>query len=343
MVLSTHHMTFTAATSMLKQAALTGPLLWGTALPAHHEDARERTLALTALCSAERHNGEAPLFSPREQALVAPYLATLPTKELHPHVARQLMTNGLMRADTQGIVFDKKHLIPVSWDERGIIFDKSVFRSPRCSHSSFVALHTTVEATRSENGTPRHVLQQRVTVISFLPHSADAIAAHVRVDLKALVCDEGVQGCNWQGLDFLFTPHRYLSATPMSVSAALPIPISNALYRAVVLQAYTLDHQGKPYHVLSSLDQSENTENCITGCAGVLKYLPGGLRAPATGPLRGQEATDFLTRAVLAADGNTPPRNGSYDAPHDGWILREVLNSIPAARTGVRWYSLSSQ
>ena len=274
---------------------------------------------------------------------MAPYLAQLPPKKLHPHLIRYLVNTGQMKPDATGVVLDQKHLIPISWDERGLIFHKSVFRSPRSSHTSFLALHTTVETTGDDSATPQHILRQRVTVISFLPSSAETIASHVRIDIKALASDEGVKGCNWQGLDFLFAPNRYLASAPISVSAALPIPISNALYRAVVLQAYTLDNQGKPYHVLSSLNQSSSTENCITGCAGVLKYLPGELRVPSTGPLRGQEATDFVTKVILAADGHTPQRNGRYDEPQGSWILREVLSAVPAARTGVRWYALTNQ
>lgn len=336
-------MTFTAATSMLKQAALAGPLLWGSSLPTPLASSRQGTEALTTPCAHEANAPSPQLFSPREAKLVAPYLAQLPVKALHPHFAHYLVRSGQMKADTEGVVLDQKHLIPVSWDERGIIFHKSIFRSPRYSHSAFLALHTTVEVSGAESGAPQYILRQRVTVISFLPSSAEAIASHVRIDVKALASTEGVKGTNWQGLDFLFAPQRYLSSPPISVSAALPIPISNALYRAIVLQAVTLDAQGKPYHVLSSLNQTPNTENCITGCAGVLKYLPGELCAPATGPLRGQEATDFLTRAILAADGNTPSRNGRYDTPHTGWILREVLNSVPAARSGVTWYALTNQ
>lgn len=336
-------MTFTAATSMLKQAALTGPLLWGASIPAANEKTKATPPPVATLCVHDSQTTPPSVFSPREQSLVAPYLAELPAKVLHPLFARHLVESGQMKAAAEGVVFDQKHIIPVSWDEQGILFQKSVFRSPRSSHTALIALHTTVESDERNPTAPRHIVRQRVTVISFLPASSDTIASHVRVDIKAVASGEGVPGCNWQGLDFLFTPNRYLSATPIAVSAALPIPITNALYRAVVLQAYTLDHQGKSYHVLSSVNRSQSTENCITGCAGVLKYLGGDRCAPFTGPLRGQEATDFLTRAILAADGASPSRNGRYDNPQGGWILREVLNSVPAARTGVTWYALTNQ
>ena len=328
---------------MLKQAALAGPLLWGNSSPSPREATRPGVEAPTTLCAHETSAPPSPLFSVQEAALVAPYRAPLPAQVLHPHLAHYLERTGQIKANTQGIVLDQKHLIPVSWDERGLLFHKSIFRSPRSSHSALLALHTTVETSSADSSAPRHILRQRVTVISFLPSSAEAISSHVRIDVKALASEEGVKGTNWQGLDFLFAPNRYLSSGPISVSAALPIPIGDALYRAIVLQAVTLDTQGKPYHVLSSLNQNPRTENCITGCAGVLKYLPGDLRAPATGPLRGQEATDFITRAILAAEGNTPSRNERYDSPQAGWILREVLNSVPAARTGVTWYALTNQ
>jgi len=245
-----------------------------------------------------------------------------------------------MRKSEHGVVLDKHHLIFASWDERGLVFDKSILRSPRASHSAAVALRTTVTASTDASGETKHHLTQQVTVVSFLPSSAQAIRDNVRIDLYTLTDPNGDHGVTWQGLDFLFKPNKYLGGTPITVSVSNAIPVSDTAYWAVVRRAEELDRQRKPYHVLSSFGLRQGTENCITGVAGIMHHIPGAPAAPATGPLRGQEATDLLARAIVEAAGTSPNDYGRYEAAQDSWVLREFVRVTPSAQSEIRWYTL---
>jgi hypothetical protein len=162
----------------------------------------------------------------------------------------------------------------------------------------------------------------------------------VRIDLFTLTDPNGEHGVTWQGLDFLFKPNKYLGGTPMTVSVSNAIPVADTAYWAVVRRAEELDHQGKPYHVLSSCGLRKGTENCITGVAGIMNHIPGAPAAPATGPLRGQEATDLLARAIVEAAGTPCNHHGRYEAAQDAWILGEFVRATSSAQSGIRWYTL---
>jgi len=263
-----------------------------------------------------------------------PYLKELRTSTLHPKVVQSLVDFGCMKGGNQGIVLDQKHAMFVSWDAQGVLFNKSIFREPCRSHSALVAVRTEVTATPSPSGEIVHTSRQFSTVISFLPDSVDAIMSHVRVDAKALAQRDGVRGRNWQGLEFLFAPNNYLPSAPISVSATRLIPISDELYSAVIRQAALVDSGGRNYHVLSSALPNGRTENCISAISGTLDQIPGGRRPFSTGPLRGQEATDYLAREILAHN------QAERDVTRDDWITQEFLSAVPAARSGITWYTL---
>jgi hypothetical protein len=279
-------------------------------------------------------------FTEHELALFSPYLHHLPARALPPELTKGLILEGKMSAHRDGIVLDQKHLIFVSWDAQGVLFQKSALRQPSKSHTGVVALRTKVIASTSASGELAHTVQQISTLISFLPTSVDGIQHHVRVDPHTWLDRRGVRGCNWQGLDFLFKPNNYLPDASIAVSASRLIPVSTQVYQATIRRAFALGHQGKPYHVLSSATPNQDTENCITGVAGILDEIPGARRLHSTGPLRGQEATDYVARYIVAADGLQPNSRGYYDAPQDNWIMREFLRAVPSARTGILWYSL---
>jgi hypothetical protein len=316
--------------SNLRQAALATSLLSGGCLhlqelPGHHRP---------------QHAAHVGGISPHDRESLAPYIAPLPYQELSPHFARHLISDHGMSATTSGVALDEYHLIFVSWDERGIVLEKSLFQSPRSSHSAVIALRTTVEASQDSAEKVTHRLQQRTTVISFLPSSARAIRERVRVDLSTLTDPHGTSGANWQGLSFLFKPNAYLGGQPVLVSASNAIPVPESTYWATVKRAAELDHQGKPYHVLSSTELRNGTENCITGVGGIMSHLPGAQEAPFTGPLRGQAATDLLASAILEASGVHPHDNRHYEVAQDMWILREFVGAVPEAQSGIRWYTL---
>ena len=146
------------------------------------------------------------LFSEKELALLSPYLQHLPPRVLAPEVTKNLILAGKMTPERTGVVLDQKHLLFVSWDAQGVLFQKSVFRQPSKSHSGLVALRTKVIASSSDSGELTHSLHQIATVISFLPTSVDAINDHVRVEPQTLIDRRGVNGCNWQGLDSVRLP-----------------------------------------------------------------------------------------------------------------------------------------
>jgi hypothetical protein len=58
------------------------------------------------------------------------------------------------------------------------------------------------------------------------------------------------------------------------------------------------------------------------------------------GPLRGQEATDYVARFILAGDGIAPNQAGYYDAPQDHWALTEFMAAVPSTRSDITWYSI---
>jgi hypothetical protein len=314
----------------LRHAALATSLLSGTCLrsqelPGHHRPQHAATISHTSQRDLER---------------LSPYIAPLHPREISPEFAQHLISHHGMSAHRSGVVLDAFHLIFVSWDERGIVFDKSVFQSPRSSHSAVIALRTTITASGDSAERVAHRLQQRTTLISFLPSSARAIRERVRVDLSTIADLHGAPGTNWQGLNFLFNPNAYLGGQPILVSASNAVPVPESTYWATVRRAAELDRQGKPYHVLSSAGLRRGTENCITGVGGIVSHLPGAQETPFTGPLRGQAATDLLASAILEASGVHPHDNRHYEAAQDVWILREFVDAVPEARSGIRWYIL---
>ena len=312
----------------LRQAALTTSLLNGSVLLSQEFSGKHR--------SQHAETGD----SAHQQERLSPYIALLSPQDISTNFARHLIARNEMSPTHSGVALNKYHLIFVSWDERGLVLDKSVFQSPRSSHSAVIALRTTVEASQDSAGHITHRLQQRVTVISFLPSSTRAIRERVRVDLSTLTDLHGSSGTNWQGLSFLFKPNTYLGGPPMVVSASNAIPVPEATYWAVVKRAAELDYQGKPYHVLSSTGLRERAENCITGVAGITRHLPDAPEAPFTGPLRGQAATDLLATAILEASDVRPNENCHYEAAQDAWILRAFIRNTPEAQSGIRWYTL---
>lgn len=317
----------------LGQVALATSLVSGTCLRSQELPARHRPQHAENLGEVSRLDSER----------LAPYIRPLPARELSSDFARHLISHHGMSATRSGVALDRYHLIFVSWDERGIILDKSVFQSPRSSHSAVIALRTTVVASQGPADKAVHQLQQTTTVISFLPASARAIRERVRVDLLTLTDPHGSPGTNWQGLSFLFNPNAYLGGQPIIVSASNAIPVPESAYWATVRRAAELDRQGKPYHVLSSTGLRGGTENCITGVGGVMSHLPGAHEAPFTGPLRGQAATDLLAVAILEASGVRPDDSHHYDTAQDMWILREFISAAPEARSEIRWYILKKR
>lgn len=280
------------------------------------------------------------LFAPHELQRVTPYLRKLPAQPLSREAVGMLTQQGRLSPRDSGIVLDTKHFMFVSWDAKGLLFNKSILRSPNASHSALLALRTQVLATPNESGTPTYTAQQYTSVISFLPRTVQEIKDYVRVDLDALVNPRGTAGVNHQRLDFLFQPNLFLPNPPISVSASMLIPVSDTAYRSAVWHAFLLDHQQKPYHVLSSLSPSRQSENCITAIAGVLNLMPGAVKPLSMGPLRGQEATDYVARFILAGDGIAPNQEGYHDAPQERWALREFLAAVPSARSNIEWYAI---
>ncbi len=327
----------------LRHATLVGSLLTGAAFPSRESHAQESALQLPdrPLPRTPRSKTEIHTEIPTEEfERLSPYLASLPHRTLTPQCAKTLIAQNDMRDSREGVVLDKYHLIFASWDERGIVFDKSILRSPRASHSAAIALGTTVTASTDHTGETKHHLTQNVTVVSFLPASVQGIREKVRIDLFTVTDPNGAQGVSWQGLDFLLKPNKYLGGTSITVSVSNAIPVSDTAYWAVVRRAEELDRQGKPYHVLSSCGLRRGTENCITGVAGIMHHIPGASPPPATGPLRGQEATDLLARAVVEAGGASPNDLGHYEAAQDAWVLREFVRVTPSAQSGISWYRL---
>ena len=317
-----------------KQAALVTSLLGGLTLPERSLFSQETNRAVPAT----PHAAEGP--TPRELKRLFPYLAALPQRALLPSFARSLIENGTMSPATQGTVLSRYHLFFVSWDERGLLLEKSVLRSPRASHSAVIALRTNVHASTSLSGDVTHTLNQNVTLISFLPSSAQGIHDKVRINLFTITDPNGTHGVNWQGIDFLLHPNAYLGGTPMTTSVSHPVAIAATTYWGIVRRAEELDRQRKPYHVLSSSGLREGSENCITGVAGVLAHLPNAPQPPFTGPLRGQEATDMVARAILEAAKVPTDDHGHYESAHDEWTVHEFLRATPSAQSGIRWYAL---
>ena len=314
----------------LRQAALATSLMNGTMLFSQEFSAKHRP----------QHAQNSSAISELDRKRLSPYISLISPQQLSPHFAQHLISQHEMSPTSSGIALDKYHLIFVSWDEQGLVLDKSIRKAPRSSHSAVIALRTVVEASQDSAGQVSHQLQQRSTAISFLPSSARAIRERVRVDLSTLTDFQGSPGTNWQGLSFLFKPNAYLGGPPIVVSASNAIPVPESTYWGVVRRAAELDYQGKPYHVLSSTGFRSGAENCITGVAGILSHLPNSQEPPFTGPLRGQAATDLLATAILEASGVRPNDNHHYEAAQDLWILRELVRATPEAQSGIRWYTL---
>jgi hypothetical protein len=324
-------------TPVSSYATIVGSALLGAALSMPHAEAQEPTFPPASPPTEPLTRRQGPGLPDLN---VGPYLCELQSRPLSPDISRMLIEQGLMSTNTSGIVLDQKHFIFVSWDAQGVLFNKSAFREPCRSHSGLLALRTSVTASLSKSGQLSHSLRQTTSVISFLPDSVDAMLSHVRVDGKAFLNRDGVKGCNWQGLDFLFKPNKFILNSPMQVSATRLIPVSDKLYEAAIRQAALLDAQGKNYHVLSSARPQRDTENCITAIAGVLDQLPGTQRPLSTGPLRGQEATDYVARIILSSTRTSPSTSSVFEAPQDNWIIHEFLSSVPSARSDVQWYLL---
>lgn len=314
----------------LRQVALATSLAGGASLHSQEFSGKHRP----------QHADNGSVTSQSERERLSPYIATLPQHELSPHLARHLISQHELSPTRAGVALNTFHLIFVSWGERGIVLERSLFQSPRSSHSAVIALRTTVEASQVSTGKTHHTLTQRVSVISFLPSSTAAIRERVRVDLLTLADSHGCEGVNWQGLRFLFKPNEYLGGNSIVVSASNAIPIPEDTYWSTVRRAAELDYQGKPYHVLSSAGLRRGTENCITAVAGVISHMPVTQGPPFTGPLRGQAATDLLATAILEASGVAPDNDGHYEAAQHAWVLQEFVRAVPAAQSGIHWYTL---
>lgn len=321
----------------LRHATLVTSLLGGLTVPSRSVVSQEAPLPPRPAPVAPH---DVDTMSPAERTRLSPYLAELPPKQLRAPFAQTLIDKQYMSPTRTGIALSRHHLFFVSWDERGILLDKSVLRSPRASHSAVIALASKVEASENTDGEVTHHLKQKVTVISFLPSSAQRIREKVRIDPFTLMDPIGTHGQNWQGLDFLLRPNAYLGGTPITTSVSHPIPVSETAYWAVVRRAEELDRQRKPYHVLASSGLREGTENCITGVAGVVAHLPNAPEPPFTGSLRGQEATDVLARVILEAAKVPTDGHGRYETGHDIWMAHEFLRATPSAQSGIRWYTL---
>jgi len=249
-----------------------------------------------------------------------------------------------MSTSALGMVFDEKHLIFVSWDARGLVFDKALFRAPSCSHSAAVALRSQIEAQTKTDGSVQHVLTQHVSVISFLPDSGRAISEKVRIFPSAFEDSRGVSGRNWQRLDLLFMPNSFLPGAPITVSASHLVPINDALYRAFVHRAHDLDMAATRYFVLGSMHKNEGVENCIGALKGVALYLPQPINEPAlprTFSLHGEQATNFIADFILRRGGVAPNSAGRFARPQDDFLMGSFIQSAPAAAMrDIAWYSL---
>ena len=287
-----------------------------------------------------------PVF-PNEGRNLARHVTSLAPRLVNPNVAQSLIEQNRMVNAATGIVFDEKHLILVSWDQRGLIFEKSAFRSPNASHSAAIALRSQIEAITAEDQTVRHVLKQSVTVISFLPDTVPGITAHVRIFPAAFEDPRGVGGRNWQSLDLLLAPNQFLDSTPIQVSASRLIKINDEMYRAFVHRAHDLDASGTRYFVLGSTQANRNAENCIGALKGVAHYLPrviGEPAAPRTFTMRGEEATNFVALDLLHRGSIAPQGGGFFAHASDNFLIESFLANVPAAHSrSVSWYSLRAK
>lgn len=286
-----------------------------------------------------------PLFlnEPRD---LSRHITLLPPKMMQPRQIQKLSLQGRLRPTPEGTLLDEKHLMLVSWDRRGAVFEKSMFQPPSASHSAGVMVRSRIEAQQNSDQRPSFVLHQSFSVISFLPHSTHGIAEHVRLFPSLLQDPRGVKGRNWQSLELLFSPHSFLESPPIRVSASRFIPVSDSLYRAFVLRAHDIDASGMRYFVLGSINQAPGVENCIGALKGVSLYLPdggGSQPPPRTFSLRGEDATNYVARDILRRSGITAAPRATFDRP-DEVLLNEFVAPVPCmASPLVSWYSLRGE
>lgn len=284
-----------------------------------------------------------PLF-PIETRDLSRHVNPLPARVLEARVAQQLASQGRLKPSPAGVVFDEKHLVLVSWDMQGLLFEKSIFQPPRASHSGAVMLRSQIEAHTSRDTGTSYILRQAATVISFLPNSIQGISDHACLLPGAFDDPRGVPGRNWQSLDMLFSPNSFLESPAIRVSASCLVPVTDQLYRAFVLRAHDLDAAQMRYFVLGSQNGKAGVENCIGALKGVSLYLPNAEELPRTFTLRGQQATDFVAQDLLRRGGVVAPNRAPFSREADWMLYGAFVDAVPAAKPQrVSWYTLRAE
>lgn len=282
-----------------------------------------------------------PVF-PNEQRNLSGYVTPLRPRIVSALQAQHLIQQGRMSPAALGTVFDEKHVIFVSWDQRGLLLERSAFRPPNASHSAAIALRSRIQATTGQDNSVTHTLFQHATIISFLPDSAKGVSDYVRILPAAFGDPRGVPGRNWQSLEFLLSPNSFVEVPPICVSATRLIPVPDHVYRAFVLRAHDLDAMQTRYFVLGSRDRAPGIENCIGALKGVAHYLPKPIGEPATPrtfTLRGEEATNYIAHEILHRGGISSNGHNRYERDEDIFLAEAFLRSSDAPP--LSWYSLT--
>lgn len=270
-----------------------------------------------------------PVF-PHESRDLGPYLSPLRPSVVPPGLAANLIAAKRMTNAAEGIVFDEKHIIFVSWDLRGSLLPKAAFNLPSASHTAAFVMRSQIEAHTDSSDSVSHILSQRASVISFLPDSSEGITTSVRIFPAAFEDPRGVPGRNWQSLDFLFSPNSYFRGAPIHVSATLPIRVNDSFYRAFVHRAHDLDAANTRYFVLGSRQRVSGVENCIGALQGVAHYLPQPVNEPITRKtftLRGEAATTFVAHELLRKGGISGHGRDFFHRDDDAFLLQAFLRS----------------
>jgi len=287
----------------------------------------------------------APLFL-NDGRNLSPYITPLSPTGLPCELAARLAAEGRMRPSPEGLVLDERHLMLVSWDQRGIAFEKSAFRSPSSSHSAALAIRSRIVASSPDGRSVLRTVSQEVTVISFLPNTLRGITESVRIFPAAFKDPRGIPGRNWQQLDLLFDPNSALNTSSIVVSASHPIQVSDGLYRSFVRQAHDLEALNTRYFVLGGGSAGGvPVENCIGALKGVSQHLPQpeGDRGIRTFTMRGEGATDRVATELLRRAGIASDSRGSFGRRSDGFVRESLLLSAPcAALRNISWYTLRS-
>jgi hypothetical protein len=144
----------------------------------------------------------------------------------------------------------------------------------------------------------------------------------------------------------LFNPKSYLGKDfDVDVSATKLIPVNSALYRAFVLQAYTLEREGTRYDIWAPFRAEKGIAiaNCQSALSGVKRFISGSSveqTKPNTGLHRGERATNEIAVSLLDAAG-VHPAGPQYGSPADDWIgLRFTNGALGARQPAISWYYL---